>query len=97
MIEGRGRDFDRSLLRGRRMRRQNLAQQFPFASHHEILIVERIDGLLVSSAMSFSSRKNSSNQAICDNTCKSVKSWAENIFGILGRVAVFAKRSQSSR
>jgi hypothetical protein len=42
VIERRGRNFDRSLLRRLGMRRQNLAQQFPLARDHKLLVVQRI-------------------------------------------------------
>ena len=42
VIEGRGRDFHRSLLRGVGIRRQNLAQQFSLAYDHKLLIFQRV-------------------------------------------------------
>jgi hypothetical protein len=47
MIKGRRRDFDRSLLGSRGMRRQNLAHQFPLARNHKTLIFERIIALFL--------------------------------------------------
>ena len=47
MIERRGRNLDRSFLRGVGIRRQNLAQQFPLARDHKTLIVERVVALFL--------------------------------------------------
>src|SRR5579864_606907 len=42
MIKGRSGYLDGTVLRGRRMRRQNLAQHFPFALNDKALVLERI-------------------------------------------------------
>ena len=56
--------------------RQDLGQKFPLACDHEALVFQGIAvGLFESGPrLSGSSRKNSSNQAICESTCRSVKS-----------------------